>query len=83
MEEHYNFKGKCLCTEQSVAPFVAENVKLSLKEIRGQIIQSEEGDYNDRNVCRLCLGFSDSDMTLSASEQEQFNKWFPEVVSLI
>lgn len=70
-------------TEERLAPFIAENVKLNLKEVCDAIIKSEDGQESDRNICRLCLEFSDIDMTFSASEYEHFKKWFAEVVSIV
>lgn len=83
LEEHYNFKNKCIFIEDSITPFVAENVKINLKEIRSQIIKPENfEDEDDSNVCRLCLQFIDHDMMLNDFEKEQFQQFFPEVVSI-
>lgn len=83
MEKHYNFKKKCIFIEDEIRPFIIENVKLNLKEIRNQIIKTEESiEDDDKNVCRLCLQFIDNDMLLNEVEKEQFNQFFPEIVSI-
>lgn len=72
-EEYYNFKKQCLFIEDSLKPFVVENVKIDLKEIRCQIIKSEDYIESDKSVCRLCLQYIDNDgMTLSKKENGQF-----------
>lgn len=80
-EENYRFKNKCVFTEKSIKPFLTENVRVNLNEIRNEIIKSENIE-NDKIVCRLCLEFVDSEMTLSEAEKEQFKKFFPEIVSI-
>lgn len=82
LEHSYNFKTKCLSIENSINPFVSENVKINLKEIHSVIIKSEQID-NDKNICRLCLQFSENDMTLNETEKDQLQQWFPEVVSIL
>lgn len=82
LETNYNFKKRCIFTEESLLPFVVENVKIDLKEIRSLIIKSEETD-NDKHVCRLCLQFIENNMTLCDSEKKQFQNFFPEIVSIL
>lgn len=82
LDQNYGFKMKCIFTENSITPFVAENVKIHLNEVRTQIIKSEETE-NDKNVCRLCLNFSENDMCLNETERTQFQKWFPDVVGIL
>lgn len=76
----YNFKKLCLNTEESIAPYVVDNVKVNFNEICGHVIQCEDGI--DVNICRLCMQLVDNDMTLSTEDREQFEQFFPEVVGV-
>lgn len=79
-EENWQFKNKCIFTEKSITPFVTENVKINLNEIRNEIFKSEDVE-DDQNVCRLCLRYIENEMTLNEIEKGQFTKFFPEIVS--
>lgn len=80
LEDCYNFKKMCIYTEECIAPYVVENVKVNLSEIYGQMIQCEDG--MDINLCRLCMQPTNNDMTINGEDKEQFEQFFPEVVGM-
>lgn len=81
LKDCYDFKKLCIHTEECISPYIVENVKVNLKEISNYVsIKSEDG--SEPNICRLCLQPADNDMFLNAEESEQFEQFFPEIVSI-
>lgn len=81
MEENFNFKAKCIDEEDFIAPFAQKKEAINLHEIR-KLKGYSEVENTDKDVCRLCLQYTEDAMTFDIIK-EQFQVFFPEIVSTI
>lgn len=79
IEEHFNFKSKCIFTEDYISPYVENKVQINLKDIQNPAVKLEK----DQNVCRLCLESTNDNNEFNCDEKKQFQKYFPEMVSFL
>lgn len=79
MQKIFEFKSKCIETEDLLTPFLKEAKITDLFEITKNGLQTENAG---NKVCRLCMNITEDKRKLNSNEQTMFQTFFPEIVSI-
>lgn len=79
--KNFDFKSKCIETEDFLIPFIGNDKRTDLQKITPFSVKSENG--HSQKVCRLCLEIANESYKLTDSENKFFQILLPEIVSLI
>lgn len=80
MQKIFEFKSKCIETEDILTPLLKEAKISDLFKITKNSLQAENAE--NKIVCRLCMNITEDKCKFNSNEHTMFQTFFPEIVSM-